>query len=460
MKKISVIVMATLLTGCGVYKSYKRPEIATKDLYGQGVMAQDTTSMGDIAWEEFFPNEQLRALIAEGLKHNTDMQRAHLRVKESEAALKSARLSYLPSFNVAPTGSLSSFDNANTVKTYNVPLTASWEIDIFNGLTNAKRKAKAVYATSREYAQAVRTQLIAGIANLYYTLQMLDEQYAISRETAAKWEEGIRTMRSLKRAGMANEAAVAQYEGNRLAVESSLHTLEHQITTTENSLATLLGRPAQHIERGALSEVNLPEELLIGVPVQMLSNRPDVRMAEQSLIESYYATAAARSALYPKLTINGTVGWSNNSGRGIVNPGKMLLSAAGSLLQPIFNAGAGRARVKIAKAQQEEAMLSFEQTLLNAGAEVSNALAQSNSAREKGTLRKAQVESLERAVEKTQLMMKYGSSTYLEVLTAEQTLLSARMQQVGDRFEEIQAVINLYHALGGGRDKTEDPQAE
>ncbi len=452
MKKIAVIIMATLMTGCGVYKSYQRPDIETKDLYGAGMEQADTTSMGNVAWEDFFRDEQLKALIREGLEHNTDMQKAHLRVEEAEATLKSARLSYLPSFNVAPQGALSSFDNANTVKTYNIPLTASWEVDIFNGITNAKRKAKAVYATSREYVQAVRTQLVAGIANLYYTLLMLDRQYEISVETAEKWNEGVRTMRALKRGGMANEAAVAQYEGNRLAVEASLQTLSLQITTTENSLATLLGRPVQKIERGRLDEVMLPEELLVGVPVQMLSNRPDVRMAEQSLMQSYYATAEARSALYPKLTLNGTIGWTNNSGRGIVNPGKMLLSAAASLLQPIFNAGAGRARVKIAKAQQQEAMLSFEQTLLNAGAEVNNALTQTQNARKKNVVRNAQVEALARAVEKTDKLMRYSSATYLEVLTAQQALLSAQLSQVGDRFEEIQGVVNLYHALGGGRD--------
>lgn len=452
MKKIAVIITATLLTGCGVYKSYQRPEIGTKDLYGTEIAGTDTLSMGNVAWEDFFRDEQLKALIYEGLEHNTDMQKAHLRVEEAEAALKSARLSYLPSFNVAPQGSVSSFDNANTVKTYNVPLTASWEIDVFNGITNAKRKARAVYATSREYVQAVRTQLVAGIANLYYTLLMLDRQYEISRQTAEKWEEGVRTMRALKRAGMANEAAVAQYEGNRLAVEASLQTLDLQITTAENSLATLLGRPVQKISRGTLDGVSLPEELLVGVPVQMLSNRPDVRMAEQSLIEAYYATAEARSALYPKLTLNGTVGWTNNSGRGIVNPGKILLSAAASLLQPIFNAGAGRARVKIAKAQQQESLLSFEQALLNAGAEVNNALTQTQNAREKNALREKQVEVLQRAVDKTDKLMKHGSSTYLEVLTAQQTLLAAQLAQVGDRFEEIQGVVNLYHALGGGRD--------
>ena len=456
MKKIAIIMAAALMSGCGVYKSYQRPEINTDKLYGEEFETTDTTSMGNIAWTEFFRDQQLQELIREGLEHNTDLKKAHLRVEEAEAALMSARLSYLPSFNIAPQGSVSSFDNAAATKIYNIPLTASWEIDIFNGITNAKRKAKAIYTTSLEYEQAVRTQLVAGIANLYYTLLMLDAQYEISAETVEKWSEGVRTMKALMRAGKSNAAAVAQYEGNKLSVEASLHTLKDQINSVENSLATLLGRPVQSIARGRLEGVELPEELTIGVPVQLLSNRPDVRMAEQSLMQSYYATAEARSALYPRLTLNGTIGWTNNSGRGVVNPGKMLLQAAASMLQPIFNARAGRARVKIAKAQQEESMLSFEQTLLNAGAEVNNALTQTQSAREKNVLRQKQVEALELAAKNTELLMRHGPATYLEVLAAEQTLLGARLAQVGDRFEEIQGVVNLYHALGGGREIKEE----
>lgn len=200
----------------------------------------------------------------------------------------------------------------------------------------------------------------------------------------------------------------------------------------------------------------MPEELTVGVPLQLLSNRPDVRSAEYSLMQAFYATAEARSALYPKITLSGTVGWTNNSGMGIVNPGKLLLSAAGSLVQPIFNANANRARVKIAKAQQEEYKLAFQQALLNAGAEVNDALTQSQSARAKADLRVQQIAALERAVESTELLMQHGSTTYLEVLTAQQSLLTAQLSQISDRFNEIQGIVNLYQALGGGRDVAQE----
>jgi len=453
MKKILIICAAAALTGCGIYKPYTRPEVTTAGLYGTAETA-DSTTLGDIRWQEMFTDPQLQALIALALENNTDLQSAGWRVKEAEATLKSARLAYLPSFNFAPQGSLSSFDSSAPSKSFSIPVTASWQIDIFNGLTNAKRKAKALYLQSKEYEQAVKTQLISSVANLYYTLLMLDSQYAVTEETAAKWRQSVETMRAMKEAGMTNEAGVAQYEGNTLSIEASLHDIAYQRTQIENSLCSLLGEAPHTIGRGSLDNQQLPDDLTVGVPLQMLSNRPDIRSAEYTLMQSYYATASARSALYPSITLSGTLGWGNNVA--ITDAGKLIWNAAGSLLQPIFNANANRARVKIAKAQQEESKLAFQQALLNAGAEVNNALAQCQSARAKTDLRARQIAAMERAVESTELLMQHGSTTYLEVLTAQQSLLSAQLSQISDRFDEIQGVVNLYQALGGGRDITEE----
>ncbi len=456
MKKIMIICAAASLTACGIYKPYTRPEVTTAGLYGTAETA-DSTTLGDLKWQELFTDPQLQTLIAQALENNTDMQSAHWRIKEAEASLKSARLAYLPSFNFAPQGSMSSFNNNAATKIYSIPVQASWEIDIFNRLTNSKRKAKAVYAQSKEYEQAVKTQLISSVANLYYSLLMLDSQYEITSQTAIKWRESVRTMRAMKEAGMTTEAGVAQYEATSFAVDASLRDLGYQIRLAENNLCTILAEAPHTITRGRLdAQQALPATLAVGVPVQMLSNRPDVRSAEYSLMQSYYATSEARSALYPQITLSGSAGWTNNSGAGIVNPGKLMLSAAASLLQPIFNAGANRARVKIAKAQQEESKLAFQQTLLNAGAEVNNALAQCQSARAKNDLRQQQINALQRAVESSELLMQHSSSTYLEVLTAQQSLLSAQLSQIADKFDEIQGVVNLYQALGGGRDITEE----
>ena len=452
MRKTIIILAAAAMTGCGIYKPYTRPEVTTDGLYGTAETA-DTTTLGDLSWQEMFTDPQLQALIGQALESNTDLQSAGWRIQEAEATLKSARLAYLPSFNFAPQGSLSSFDGATPTKTYSIPVQASWQIGIFNGLTNAKRRAKALYLQSREYEQAVKTQLIASVANLYYTLLMLDSQYDVTEETAAKWRQSVEMMQAMKQAGLANEAAVAQYEANTLSIEASLHDLAYQRTQTENSLCSLLGEAPHTIARGELADQHMPETLAVGVPLQMLANRPDIRQAEYSLMQSYYATASARSALYPSITLSGTLGWTNNNGI-IVNPGKMIWNAAASLLQPIFNANANRAQVKIAKAQQEESRLAFQQALLNAGAEVNNALTQSQSARAKADLRMRQIEALERAVESTELLMQHGTTTYLEVLTAQQSLLSAQLSQIADRFDEIQGAVNLYQALGGGRDLT------
>lgn len=452
MKKILIVCLAAAMTSCGIYKNYQRPDVVTDGLYGTAETA-DSTTLGDISWQEMFTDPQLQALIDLALTNNTDLQSAQWRVKEAEATLKSARLAYLPSFNFAPQGTISSFDNGAASKTYSIPVTASWQIDIFGGLTNVKRKAKALYLQSREYQQAVRTQLIASVANLYYTLLMLDSQYEVTKETAAKWEESVRTMREMKAAGMTNEAGVAQYEGSYYGIVASLNDIEYSIRETENSLCSVLGEVPHEIVRGRLDEQQLPDNLAVGVPVQMLSNRPDIRQAEYSLMQSFYATNAARSALYPSITLSGSAGWTNNAGV-ITNPGKLLLSAAGSLLQPIFNANANRANLKIAKAQQEESKLAFQQALLNAGAEVNNALTQCQTARAKTDLRIKQIEAMERAVESTELLMQHSSTTYLEVLTAQQSLLSAQLSQIADQFDEIQGVVNLYQALGGGRDLT------
>lgn len=454
MKRIILMIAAALtMTSCGIYKSYTRPDdIRTDHLYGVDYESTDTVSIADIRWQDMFTDPRLQALIEKGLENNTDMQSAHWRVEEARAALQSARLAFLPSFNLAPNGGVSSFDGSKGSWTYTVPLAASWQIDIFGGLRNAKRKAKALYAQSQEYRQAVRTQLISGIATYYYTLLMLDSQFDATKQTAESLTESARTMRDMKLAGMTTEAGVAQIEAAAYSAHASLQDLEHKIREVENSFCSLLGEVPHGIERGSLDEQVLPQSLAAGVPLQLLSNRPDVKSAELALEQAFYTTAAARSALYPSLTLSGTLGWTNNAGAMIVNPGKLLLSAAGSLAMPLFNARLNRNQLKIAKARQEESKLSFQQTLLNAGAEVNNALSQCQTARAKAEWRTKQIAALESAYEATQLLMRHSSTTYLEVLTAQQNLLSGRTSQISDRFEEIQGTINLYQALGGGRD--------
>lgn len=440
------------MSSCGIYTSYKRPEVKTDNLFGE-VPATSDSSIARIYWRDFFTDPYLQNLIEQGLNFNTDLRVARLRVTQADASLQSARLAFYPSIFFSPQGTLSSFDGQKANKTYQIPIAASWELDVFGKLRNAKEKAKAAYEQSQVYEQAVQTSLISTIANLYYTLLMLDNQLEISEVTAAKWQENVRTMKAMKNAGMTNEASVAQTEANSYAISASLLSLKRQINEVENSLSNLLGETPQRTERGHLQDQQLPDELAVGIPLQLLANRPDIRSAELTLVQSFYTTNEARAAFYPSVTLSGNAGWTNEAGSYIVNPGKFLWAAVGSLTQPLFNKGLNKARLKIAKAQQEESLLNFQQTLLNAGSEVNNALVQWQTARERILIDNKQIESLENAVNSTHLLMKHGNSTYLEVLTAQETLLEAQLTQVADRFDEIQGMINLYHALGGGQEK-------
>ena len=451
----SKIILLGLLTfsmsSCGIYSKYKPVTEVPENLYGTEVVLNDSSSMASMAWQDLFTDLQLQQLIERALQGNTDLQTAELRIKQAKATLTSAKLAYLPSFMLTPQGGVSSFDGSKGSWTYTGVASASWEIDIFGRITNAKRRSQALYAQSLEYKQAVTSSLIANVANLYYTLLMLDEQYRISQETATVWEASIKTMLSMKEAGMTNAAAIAQSEANYLSVKASLEELAQQINELQNTLSVLLGDVPGDIVRGSFEGANLSDNLTVGVPLQLLSLRPDVRSAEFAVASAFYTTNAARSAFYPSISLGGTAGWTNSAGAAIVNPGKVILNAVGSLTQPLFNKGMNVAQLKIAKAQQEEAKLAFQQTLLNAGKEVNDALTQVQTAKTKAEIRNKQSSALEEAVRSTQLLMKHGSSTYLEVLTAQQGLLGAQLQQVADQFSEIQGKINLYQALGGGR---------
>ena len=438
-----------LMTGCSIYKPYSRPEVQTEGLYRDLEETKDTASIATLGWRNLFSDKNLQALIDKGLERNTDLRVAHTRVKAAEAVLMNARLSYLPSVVLAPDGSISGTEGAKAIKTYNLAASASWEIDLFGKVTNAKREALAALEGSRAYRQAVETQLIATIANSYYMLLMLDRQLIISEQTLITWKETEHSIEALKRAGKSNDAAVLQAKANRLALEASVVSIRKSIRETENGLSALLADTSHDIMRGALQKQQFPDTLSAGLPIQLLANRPDVRQAVWNLAQAYYATNAARSAFYPSLTLSGSTGWTNNVGGVVVNPGSWLFSAVGSLMQPLFNKGTNIANLRQAKARQEEALLLFQQSLLDAGKEVNNALTRWQSARIRMDYVNQQIMTLQEAVRKTELLMQHTSTNYLEVLTARQRLLEAELTQAQDKFEEIQGVIDLYHAVGG-----------
>lgn len=438
-----------MLTGCGTYSQYHRTGIRTENLYWNLSVDIDTTNIASMSWREMFTDQELQSLIETGLQQNTDLNVARLRVEAAEATLMTAKLSYLPSLGINAEGGGSRYDGV-TAKTYNVGASASWELDIFGKLTAAKRGAVAALQGSRDYQQAVQTQLIATIADSYYTLAMLDEQMAINNRTLENWRATVRTLEALKKVGKANEAGVLQAKANVMQLESSQLAICKSIAETENALSAILAMPSQPIKRSSLAEASFPDTISIGVPLQLLSNRPDVRQAEMELAQAFYATHVARSAFYPNITLSGTLGWTNNEGGAITNPGQWLFNAISSLTQPLFNRGTNIANLKIAQTKQEEAKLLFQQSLLNAGKEVNDALTAWQTAKSQYEINTRQVETLREAVRKTELLMSHSSTSYLEVLTTQQSLLNAEQAQAQDRFGEIQGIINLYHALGGG----------
>lgn len=448
---ILFVATSGLFSGCGIYSRYSRPEldVDTDNLYRDSMAVTDTVTIASKPWRELFTDPYLQALIVKGLERNTDLGIARLQVEEAQAVLMNARLSYLPSVSLTPQAGVSHY-NGETKKTHNIGATTSWELDIFGRVTNAERGVAAAFEQSCAYVQAVQTGLVATIAESYYTLLMLDEQQTISQETLVNWDETITTLEALVQAGKANDVSVRQARANRAALDASLLTIQKSINEMKNALSALLKEPAHAIDRGKLVDQHFSDEISAGIPLRLLSNRPDVRQAEAALAEAFYATNSARAAFYPNLTLSGSLGWTNNGGGAILDPGKWLFSALASLTAPLFNKRTNMANLRIAKARQQEATLRFEQSLLDAGNEVNDALAEWQTANGRIGFDSQQITDLEAATEKIRLLVRYTSANYLEVLTAQQSLLKARLTLAQDRIGKIQAVVRLYHALGGG----------
>lgn len=453
-----MISAAALLSSCGIYNKYERPEVNTTGIVRDVTSAtdtlavSDTTSFGNLPWRSVFTDPQLQAIIEKGLANNPDMLNAALNVKMVEAQLTAAKLAFVPSFTFSPQGTISSWDGSKATKTYSLPVNASWSLDLFGNLLNQKRSAQMVLLATKDYQLVVKTNLIANIANMYYTLMMLDKQLEIVDNMTGLTKDTWEMMKLQKELGNTKETSVQSAEANYYSVLAQAADLKRQIRETENSLSLLIGQQAQTIGRGKLDNQSLPSEFSTGIGIQMLNNRPDVHYAEMTLAQCFYDVQTARSKFYPNITISASGAFTNSSGAGIVNPGKWLLSAVGSLVQPIFMNGQLVAGLKVAKAQQEQAYNTWQNAVLAAGSEVSNALVLYNSSDEKSKLEKKQIESLTKNVEYTKDLFAMGNSTYLEVISAQQSLLNAELAKVQDDFYKMQAVVNLYYALGGGRD--------
>ena len=463
MKKIYshmiLLALATVsLTACkALYGKYERPELKTSGLIRDitsdrdTLAVTDTSSFANIPWRSVFTDPQLQKLIEQGLNHNPNLLNAALNVKMAEAQLQAAKLSFLPSVAFTPQGTLSSWDGNKANKIYSLPIQASWNVDLFGTLLSSKRSAQVALLQSKDYQVSVQTKLIANIANMYYTLLMLDKQLNIVTDmeklTKDTWD--IMVLQKDAVAGV-RSTAVQRAESSYYSVLTQKTDIKRQIRETENALSLLLGQQAQTIARGSLDQQTLPAKFSTGIGLQLLKNRADVHAAEMNLAQCFYNVQTARSRFYPALNISASGAFTNSGGMGIVNPGKWLLTAVGSLTQPIFQNGKLVAGLKVAKAQYEQAYNNWQNSVLAAGNEVSNALIQYNSAEEKSKIEAKQIEVLKQNVNDTRELMASANSTYLEVITAESSLLNAQLTKIADDFSKMQAVVNLYSALGGG----------
>lgn len=461
MKKISILMTmglaAVVFTGCkSLYGQYERPDVNTKGLVRDPVSmtdtlaTTDTTSFGNLPWRSLFTDPLLQQHIQTALNNNVNMLNAALNVKMVEEQLKVAKLAFLPGVSFTPQGTLSSFDFGKATKAYSLPISASWNVDLFGSLLNAKRSAQMQLLGTKDYQTVVQTNIVSNVANLYYTLLLLDRQLEILNDMSTLTKDTWEKMKVMQQTRIGyRSTAVQSAESGYLSVQAQMVDMQRQIREVENSLSLLMGQPAQTIARGKFDQQSLPEQYSTGVGIQLLQNRADVHAAEMQLAQCFYNVNAARSRFYPSITITGTGAFTNNNG--LVNPGKILLSAVGSLVQPIFQHGQIVAGLKVAEMQYNQAFNTWQNTVLQAGSEVSNALVLYNASAEKSAIEAQQVEILTKNVEDTKALMASSSNTtYLEVIQAQSSLLNAQISKVTDDFHKMQAVVNLYQALGGG----------
>lgn len=461
MKRYNFLIIglaAVTLTGCkSLYGKYERPAVNTSGLIRDAVndndtlAVTDTTSFANIPWRSVFTDPQLQTLIEKTLANNPDLLNAALNIDMAEAQLKVAKLAFLPGITFTPQGTISTWDGQKANKTYSLPVNASWDANLFGSLTAAKRSVQVSMLQMKDYQVAVQTKLIANVANMYYTLLMLDKQLQIVTDmeklTKDTWDimkVQLQTVRGVR------STAVQSAESNYLSVQTQKEDIKRQIRETENSLSLVMGEQAHAISRSTLDAQSLPTTFSTGVGVQLLSNRADVHANEMALANCFYNIEVARSRFYPSLTISASGAYTNSGGMGITNPGKILLSAVGSLTQPIFMKGQLRAGLRVAEDQYKQALNTWQNSVLSAGSEVSNALVLYNASDAKSKLEQKRIAVLKRNVEDTRNLMASAGSTYLEVITAQSNLLNAQLNQVQDDFSKMQAVVNLYYALGGG----------
>ncbi len=453
-RSLALAAVAASLSSCHIYQKYSLPENdAIVDDYRKAAETpQDSTALPFLCWREVFTDPQLQSLIQTALDNNKDLDNARLNVDIARAQLKGARLSYFPSLSLNPNGGTASYGGSHMNWSYTIPLALNWEIDACGKILNRKRGAEVTVEQAEDYRQAAQSQIVCGVASTYYALVLLNQQLALTQRTSQIWADQVQSMKDMKTAGMVNEAAVVQSEANYYSIMASIPDIEQSIRTTQNTLSLLLNTYPQEWQVTSNLDFSIPEQLVTGLPVSYLAARPDVAAAERGLAAAYYTTNSARAAFYPSINISANGGFTNLLGSIISNPGKWFIQLAGQLTAPLFSRGQNIATLEAAKASQQIALNNFQYAVLNASAEVSDAMVKYTKNHEKRLQVDKQVDALEKSVEYTQELLTFGqSTTYLEVLTARSALLQAQLQSLACWHNKTTALIELYQAVGGGR---------
>lgn len=451
---VSAIVVMTGLTGCNLYKKYELPpDNAVVSRYEKALRTEpDLTSLPYLGWRQVFTDPQLQVLIETALKNNKDLKNAVLNVDIARAQLKGAKLSYFPAVSINPNGGTASYGGSHMNWSYTIPAALSWEIDVFGKILNRKRGAQVGVQMAEDYAAAARSQIVCGVASTYYALVLLNQQLDLTKRTAAIWADQVESMKLMKDAGMVNAAGVAQSEANYYSILASIPDLEQQIRITQNTMSLLLNTYPQEWQVTSDLSFDIPAPLIEGMPISWLAARPDVAAAERSMASAYYSVNSAKANFFPALTISAQGGFTNLLGSLVSNPGKWFVQLAGSLVAPIFSRGQNIATLEAAKANQQIALNNFEYSVLNASAEVSDAMIKYHKNAEKKVQLDKQIDALEKSVEYTQELLSFNqTTTYLEVLTARSQLLQAQLAGLSCWHNKVTALIDLYQAAGGGR---------
>lgn len=438
------MLLSAILSSCHTFKQYQKPAAPDADLFRQEYQATDSFSIATLPWKDFFKDTYLQSLLQEGIENNYDLLTALTRVQQAEAYYAQSKQALLPTLS----GRASVDHSKSTV--YQLGVSSSWELDIWGKLSSSKRASLASLLRTQAGSKAVQTNLVSAIASSYYQLLSLDKQLQITEQTVENWKSTVTTMKALKEASRVTEAAVVQSQALQYAAEVTIPDLKQNIKRTENALSILIGRKPGEIARGSLdAQVGLTN-VEVGLPAQLLANRPDVQMAELNLREQFEMTNVARAYFYPSLSITGSAGQVSNHFGDLFNASATLGQVTAGLLQPIFNGRLNRTRLEVAKAEQQAAFYAFQASLLTAAEEVSNALSEYETALQKATIRIQQLDALEKSVEYSQELLENGFANYTEVITARQNLLQAELSGVNDQLQKYSSVIELYRALGGG----------